>query len=89
MEKKIPGRTGRFRVQSIHPSNRPTDGFGCVALAGLLARGSKPGRPSQSHRDQWSLALRSPLTVAGAAADFPKPGFTAFPLPLYRGTNVR
>ena len=29
------------------------------------------GRPSQSHRDQWPIALRSPLTVAGAAADLP------------------
>jgi hypothetical protein len=43
MEKNVAGRARSRGVQNICPSNRPTDGFGCVALAGLLACGSKPG----------------------------------------------
>ena len=47
----------------------PTAGFHFPCSAGLLACGSRPPSPFPSHLRKWLSDGRSPLTVAGAAAD--------------------
>lgn len=58
-----PLRIDRCPWRAPHPNRM-------ITSAGLLARGSKLHRafPARTWARQWQFRLRSPLTVAGAAA---------------------
>jgi len=63
-----------------HPARRATSIDGRSPGSRVSAFAAFPGV------SQWLFGLGSPLTVAGAAADFGRSALTAFPVPLIRET---
>lgn len=75
--------TVRACVLIISPPPDTPPGWCCMAMAGLLARGS-PRRPAFPIRlaDQWHAGWRSPLTVAGAAPELRNASFETIRAPV-------